>query len=352
MKVSIITPIYNAQEHIERSIKSVINQSYKNIELILINDGSTDNTENICRVYEEKDTRVTLLNIKNLGPGYARNKGMELANGDYISFVDADDYLHNNAIETLISKALESDYDVVTGSYFIVKDEIVASKDNYGNRELNKFDTEEGQKHYNSFKTSSSFGYVWGKVYKRLFLEENNIRFSKDRKVFLEDTLFNLKLFARNPKYYVLSTPTYYYNIIDDSLSNKSEDITDSAIKLIEDYEKFLDNEELYYENFDLFISLAARTISYSLYKTMDYQFSLKNIYKKVKKFSNNSTVQRLFSNNNSIKYLKDLDCKLQILLYSFIIISIRYKLEILLSLVFYIFYPFFKVYINKVLKS
>lgn len=351
MKVSIITPIYNAEDHIEKSVESVLNQSYKDIELILINDGSTDNSETICREYEKKDKRVTLLNIKNSGAGYARNKGLEIAKGEYISFVDADDYLHHDAIDTLLKKALVNGYDVVTGGYFIVRNGVVTSKNNYDSREINKFGTKEGMKHYNSFKTSSSFGYVWGKVYKKSFLKIYDIRFSEERKVFLEDTLLNLKVFANNPRYYVLSKPIYYYNIVEGSLSSKSQDVTDLAIKVIEDYEDFLDKENLYYENFDIFITLASRIIAYSLYKTMVHNSSFKNIYNKVKIFSNNKTIRRLFSSKDSFKKIRQLNSKLQILLYSFIIMSIKYKLEIILSLVFYIFNPLFNVYIKKYLK-
>lgn len=344
MKVSIIMPIYNAEKYLEKSLDSILNQSYRNIELILINDGSTDSSKHICEVYQNKDSRVKFIDIENSGPGYARNVGIDNAIGDYISFVDADDWIEVEAIETLLNISILNDYDVVSSNHYRVVDEIEISKNNYKTGELS--DT------YESFKTSSSFGYVWGKLYKKSFINKHEIRFSEERKVFLEDTLFNLKVVAYNPEYYVLNKPLYYYNIIEDSLSNTTEEITDRAIKLLSDYGDFLDRKDLYNENLDLFMPLASRTIAWSLFKSMDHNFSFKNIHKRVNEFSNSSTITRLFKDKRGLKELRKLDSILQVLLYSFIVLCIRYRLEIILSLVFYMFYPVFIIYIKKILKS
>ena len=344
MKVSIIMPIYNAGKYLKKSLDSVLNQSYKDIELILINDGSTDNSREICRDYEERDKRFRLIDIENSGPGYARNIGIDKALGYYISFVDADDYLSLDAIETLLNISILHDYDVVSSNHFRVDEEVSVSQ--------NKYKTGELRDTYDSFKTSSSFGYVWGKLYKKSFINKHNIRFSQERKVFLEDTLFNLKVIAYNPEYYVLNKPLYYYNIIEDSLSNTREDITARTIKLLGDYESFLDDEDLYDENLDLLVPLASRTIAWSLFKSMDHNFSFKNIHKRINEFSHNLTIKRLVKNTRSLKELRKLDSILQMFFYSFIVLAIRYKLKIVLSLVFYIFYPVFKLYIKQVLKN
>lgn len=344
MKVSIIMPIYNAEKYLEKSLDSIVNQSYKNIELILVNDGSTDDSKYICRKYQEKDSRIKLIDIKNSGPGFARNIGIENARGDYISFVDADDWLELDAIETLLNISILHNYDLVSSNHFRVDDDIRVSKNNYKTGELSET--------YDSFKVSSSFGYVWGKLYRKRFIDDCKISFNEDRDVFLEDTLFNLKVIAYNPKYYVLNKALYYYNIREDSLSNTSEDITDKAKKLLRDYERFLDDKDLYHENLDLFIPLTARTIAWSLFKSMDHKFNLSNIYKRVNEFSKDATIRRLVKEKESLKELRKLDSILQMLLYAFIIISIRFKLEVVLSLVFYMFYPIFSIYIKKVLKN
>ncbi|MEG0268194.1 MAG: glycosyltransferase, partial [Carnobacterium sp.] len=91
--VSIIMPIYNVEKQLEKAIESVLNQTYRNIELILVNDGSPDNSIQICRYYEEIDDRVCVINQKNAGAGYARNAGLAQSSGQYIYFIDPDDYI-------------------------------------------------------------------------------------------------------------------------------------------------------------------------------------------------------------------------------------------------------------------
>ena len=91
--ISLIIPVYNTEQFLRRCLDSVINQTYKNLEIILIDDGSTDNSGKICDEYVLKDNRIKVLHIENGGPSYARNKGLEIAKGDYIGFVDSDDYV-------------------------------------------------------------------------------------------------------------------------------------------------------------------------------------------------------------------------------------------------------------------
>lgn len=352
MKVSIIMPIYNAEDYLKRSIDSVLTQSYENIELILVNDGSTDSSLDICKGYEANDKRVLLLDIKNSGPGAARNNGLNRVTGDYITFVDADDFLKIDAIETLMLIAVKNDYDIVSSNHFRVDGEITVSKNNYKTGEISRKKTQEQCERYNLFKTSSSFGYVWGKIYKTSFIKDNDIKFSEERKVFLEDTLLNLKAFSYNPRYYVLNEPLYYYSILEDSISNKKEDITDRAIKVLEDYEAFLDQKNIYDENLDLFIALASRTISWSLFKTMDNEFKLDILYGRILKLSKNNTIRRLFFCKDSLTELKKINSIIQVFAYSFIVLCIKYKLVKVLTVFFYVSYPLLKIYIKSSLKK
>ena len=103
MSVSIIMPVYNAEKFLPRSIESVIHQSYRPIELILVNDGSTDSSEAICRKYALEDPRIKVLSQKNKGPAAARNRGVRQASGDFVFFLDADDFLPEKALEILIA---------------------------------------------------------------------------------------------------------------------------------------------------------------------------------------------------------------------------------------------------------
>ena len=96
MKVSIIMPVFNSENYVSKSIDSIMNQTYDNWELIIVNDGSSDDTEAICREYSECDNRIKLINIKNSGPSVARNIGLQNSKGNYILFLDGDDYFENN----------------------------------------------------------------------------------------------------------------------------------------------------------------------------------------------------------------------------------------------------------------
>ena len=107
-KISIIIPVYNSEKYLEECIISLLNQTLKECEFIFINDGSTDNSYNICKEYERKDGRIVLINQENRGVSTARNIGMTRAQGDYITFVDSDDYVDNKYIETLLSYALKT----------------------------------------------------------------------------------------------------------------------------------------------------------------------------------------------------------------------------------------------------
>lgn len=110
MKVSIITPVYNAEKHIHRCIKSIISQTYTDYELILIDDGSTDSSSSICDTYAENNDKIKVIHQKNSGPGMSRNTGLLNATGDYILFVDSDDFIFNNTLEILVKKAEENNY--------------------------------------------------------------------------------------------------------------------------------------------------------------------------------------------------------------------------------------------------
>lgn len=115
--VSIIVPIYNEEENLKRCIDSILNQTYKNIEVILINDGSTDNSKKIIDSY--KDKRIVAIHKKNTGIGDTRNIGIEKSTGDYIMFVDSDDYIELNCVEIMLNKLLEDKTQLVVGNYYL-----------------------------------------------------------------------------------------------------------------------------------------------------------------------------------------------------------------------------------------
>lgn len=117
--ISVIVPVYNTQKYLSKCIESLINQSYRHLQIVIIDDGSTDNSQSLCDAYAEQDSRVTVVHKKNQGVSSARNLGIELAHGDYISFIDSDDWLEPDAYEHLIRCILKHKVDAVIFEYFV-----------------------------------------------------------------------------------------------------------------------------------------------------------------------------------------------------------------------------------------
>ena len=113
MTISVIIPVYNAENFLNECLNSIINQTYENLEIICINDGSTDNSLNILKKFSKKDTRIKIFTTDNCGQGSARNLGLNNASGEYISFIDADDWIRLDTYEILYSKIYQSDLDLL-----------------------------------------------------------------------------------------------------------------------------------------------------------------------------------------------------------------------------------------------
>ena len=116
-KITIIVPVYNSENYIRRCVDSVLRQSFEDFELLLINDGSTDGSLKILREYEKSDKRIRVINQENMGVAKTRNKGIKLASGKYIMFIDNDDYIENDYINKYYNSIKDTDYDIVIGGY-------------------------------------------------------------------------------------------------------------------------------------------------------------------------------------------------------------------------------------------
>lgn len=114
--ISVIVPVYNVEKYLDRCVESIVNQTYKNLEIILVNDGSTDNSGQICDVWAEKDNRIRVIHQSNMGGGAARNAALEIAKGDYIAFVDSDDYIANDMYQYL-HNLMETETDIAECGY-------------------------------------------------------------------------------------------------------------------------------------------------------------------------------------------------------------------------------------------
>lgn len=204
-KISVIVPIYNVEKYLERCIQSIIKQTYKNLEIILVNDGSTDNCARICEEYAQRDSRIKVIHKKNGGLADARNKGLEIATGEYIGFIDSDDYIEEDMYEYLYSLLQENNADIsICGKYLVYEDGEIKSKYNV-NDGIKVFNTEEALIQLNSF---SSFNMsVWDRLYKAEIVKDIKFPFGKKS----EDYFVMYQYFSKAQKVVVSELPKYYY---------------------------------------------------------------------------------------------------------------------------------------------
>ncbi len=193
--ISIIIPVYNVEEYLCECVDSVLNQTYGNFEIILVDDGSTDSSGTICDEYIEKDERITVIHQKNGGLSVARNTGLSEANGDYIYLLDSDDYIAENTLETLLRIAKKDNSDIVffDAVSFADTDDFTV-KQNYIRK--NKYQTNSGLDIFSQMTKSEEFHSAVPLLFiGRDFLLSNGISFIPD--VFYEDMVFTYQLFCK-----------------------------------------------------------------------------------------------------------------------------------------------------------
>ncbi len=225
--ISVIIPIYNAGKFLPRCLDSVVKQSFKNIEIICINDGSTDNSAAILSKFSENDYRFRIITQENQGLSASRNNGLEVASGTYIFFLDADDYLHPQALEIFYNTALSSECPVVISKKFcrLGKDELKLAT--YSSTSVSyKICTSPLNDLYKYRLTSAV---VWNKLYKTSSLK----RFRFIEGIYYEDWPFTTCVFANIKSFALLNEKLYMYNTTSPSIIRSS-----FSIKKIQDYIK------------------------------------------------------------------------------------------------------------------
>ena len=206
MKVSIIIPVYKAEKYLSKCVDSVLNQSYTDLEVILVEDGSPDNCGAICDDYAKKDSRIKVVHKENEGVSKARNAGLDIATGEYVQFVDSDDYLELQMTEKLVHAMKEQKVDMVLCGFY---------EKNLNFEKVSKIEEETGIYKKKDFLMrimnnpySFHYGVLWNKLFKRKVIER--IRFSSDMD-FGEDFIFNLHYLGKIEKIAVIEEPLYYY---------------------------------------------------------------------------------------------------------------------------------------------
>ena len=206
--VSIIVPVYNAEDYITRCIESIISQEYTDFELLLVNDGSRDASGAICDAFASRDSRIQVIHKENTGVSDSRNIAISQARGTYIQFLDSDDWITPDATKLLVRSAKEYHCDLVIADFYRVAGERVSHK---GDIEDDTVMTkEEFAAHMMENPADYYYGVLWNKLYRRDILEEHHLRMDTSIS-WCEDFMFNLEYIRYAEVFYALQVPIYYY---------------------------------------------------------------------------------------------------------------------------------------------
>ena len=234
IKVSIVVPVYNVEEYLRACLESLIGQTLKDIEIICVNDGSTDDSLNILKEYVDKDSRIVIINQQNQGISVARNNALKIAKGEYIGFVDSDDWVDLNFFEKLYNVAVKNDCDIAAGG--------IAWNKNDGELDFvdrsfknSKIYTKTPDK-YKITKVAKT-AYVWNKIYKKELLDKLKLDFEPDR--YYEDMMFSYRVLHESGRLVTVPGVFYHYRLnplsaVNTDSPKKREDFKCEVLKTIE----------------------------------------------------------------------------------------------------------------------
>lgn len=221
--VSIIVPVYNAENVIRRCVESILNQEYKDFELLLVDDGSTDTSGAICDEYAAGDSRVRVFHKENGGVSAARNLAIKEAQGTYLQFVDSDDWITLDATGLLVRAAQEHDCDLVISDFYRVVGERVSHKGDIDENDV--FGREEFASHMMENPADFYYGVLWNKLYRRDLVEAHGL--CMDAAIsWCEDFMFNLEYIRHAKRFFALQVPIYYYVRTKGSLASQGTNIS------------------------------------------------------------------------------------------------------------------------------
>jgi len=274
--ISIIVPVYNAEKHLSKMLDSVLNQSYTQWEMILVNDGSTDNSTSIIHKYVNQDKRFRYISQSNAGPSIARNCGIEEAKGDYLAFIDADDWVSPEYLNKLMHPMLTKETDLVCAGYYEVNPQFPQDL------KLHDFQQELFNKNINKQTYQSNIfngvsGVLWAKLFKKEIFKENNIQLHPKLRL-SEDLIAVLEYSRFIDKVFIIPDAIYYYNRLDESgLSGGLNIEKYQSLKVFfEEVERF--RKELSF--LDLDVIKNKRKYSFMIQLLRDQSQSKKEFYK------------------------------------------------------------------------
>jgi glycosyltransferase involved in cell wall biosynthesis len=321
-KVSIIVPVYKVEAYLQKCVDSILAQTFTDFELILVDDGSPDQSGEICDEYEKMDGRVTVIHKKNGGQGSARNIGLDRSRGEYIGFVDSDDWIEPDMFELLYDSCIQNKCDIAICSYQIhYKHKTIIN----GPHQQTIHDRNQAMKALLEDELYNEV--VWSKLFKRTLLEE--IRFTEG--IMYEDTAFSYKVIHKSGKVCYVGEPKYHYmkrdnSTMDRARKNKSID----AVLIYEEMNKFISQ---HYSELNNLVSLKLANSAMQVLNTIacsEKFSSYKNDYYKVSNILNSQfhKTRKLPYYNKNVKFLL-LASKIHPLLYKLIINKLSRREEI-----------------------
>lgn len=246
--VSIIVPVYNGEKVIERCLRSLIGQTYENIEIIVLNDGSKDHTMQILNKYAGMDSRICVIDKLNSGVSDTRNRGLKLAKGEFIQFVDSDDWLPSDATEQLV-KGILNDCEMVICDYNRVVDNNIIVKGHIP--EEGAINRTEFALYMMKAPANYYYGVLWNKMFRMDIIRKYELDFPEEID-WCEDLRFNLEYLQYVKHVYVLQKPLYYYVLTKGSLAQSRTDLIDNLRVrnfLFEQYKALYESLDLYEDN-------------------------------------------------------------------------------------------------------
>ena len=207
-KISVVIPVYNAEKYLREALDSVINQTFTDIEIICVNDGSKDNSLEIMQEYAQKDSRIKIIDKENQGYGATVNRGFAEAGGEFVAMFEPDDILCSNIYEKLYTNAIENNLDVVKCNFYNYWSKINKSK---RSGLVLKCAKPKPFAPKDNLKALTCHASVWAGIYKKSFLDNNGIKFLETPGASYQDMSFNFKVYAMSPKIMLLKEPLLYY---------------------------------------------------------------------------------------------------------------------------------------------
>lgn len=307
-KVSVVIPVFQTKRFLGKSINSVLNQTYSNIEIILVNDGSTDGSEEVCNEYSKKFSNIKVVHQKNQGVSIARNNGIKHSTGKYIMFLDSDDYIKPIMIETLMVTINKFDIDIGFCSFtrefdnkiVEVKNEI---KEGY-------YTSEKFMEIFFDLLTTDIINNIGTKIYKKDVLTENNIKF-KDHLSIREDVIFCLEAIMNSQKFHFTNDTFYIYTQLREEtslMSTYKQNFFEANEELIYLLEEYLSDNNSSQKNKQNFYNYYLNSVIGILIN--ETEFHSENIYK---------VIEKIKRSNHFIKadtYIKDTSFKIKIMYY------------------------------------